>query len=131
LKPNSNLQANNVPEECKKIRKSYGVSMLRLETILELIPRDLTIELLKVDAQGVDLRVVKSSGKQLNRIQKVIVEAQPAVKAVELYQDGDNTQDTKSWMSKHGFELQEQYSFVENTDIDEWNLVFRNRHFTI
>jgi hypothetical protein len=56
--PNQDLIKLPLDYPCRFVHRTKGVAVLRLETILCLIPQNIRIELIKVDAQGVDLEVV-------------------------------------------------------------------------
>jgi len=51
-----------------------SVPSVRLEDVLERIPRDLPIDFLKTDIQGMDLQALKSAGAQLQRVKRVQTE---------------------------------------------------------
>ena len=122
-------QSDNVPalestHPCRIISSTSGVAVLRLDSILRLIPSTIRIELLKVDAQGVDLAVVQSAGAELKRIETLIVEVQES-KANLLYRDQPGATETRSWIEKNGFRYDAEYSYMENAEIAEANYVFR------
>ena len=54
-----------------EVRRVPGV---RLEDVFERIPRDLAIEFLKTDIQGLDLQALKSAGAHLRRVKEVRTE---------------------------------------------------------
>jgi FkbM family methyltransferase len=135
LEPNPNIDKKLSKYDwfdvCTKIKKTTGVSTLRLETILSIIDPSLNIELLKVDAQGVDLDVVKSGGKQLRRIGKIIIETQidnsKKNESNILYKNGNTAVETLEYMQAEGFAFDEKQSSIENKAIEEHNYVFNNR----
>lgn len=134
LEPNKNfdraLSKYHWARPCTTVKKVTGVAALRLETILAIIDPRLHIELLKVDAQGVDLDVVKSAGKQLSRVAKVIVEVQIENKKKKasniLYHNANTASDTVEYMQANGFSFDRALSNVENEAIEEYNYVFNN-----
>jgi hypothetical protein len=122
-------QSDNVPamdstHPCRIVTGTTGVSVLRLDTILRLIPPSINIELLKVDAQGVDLAVVQSAGKELSRIGTLIVEVQET-SANLLYKDQQGAAVTRAWIEGNGFQYDSEFSYMENADVAEANYVFR------
>ena len=136
LEPNSKIDASLSRYEwfqpCTKVKKITGVSTLRLETVLSVIDPRLNVELLKVDAQGVDLDAVKSGGKQLKRISKIIIEVQADQSNNKtsnmLYTNSNTANDVRKWMSENGFLYDEKQSIVENKAIEEYNYVFNNQN---
>jgi hypothetical protein len=56
--------------------KLIRVPVLSLETVLRVIPPNITVEMAYIDAQGADLAVLKSAGSQMHRIKKVHLEGQ-------------------------------------------------------
>jgi len=95
------------PGGCTGTSFYFGVPIIRLETILELLPSELedggrpAVEFLKVDAQGADFEVVQSAGKHLRRIGAFIVEVQ----LEPLYLDAKNESDYIDYFTQRGFEL--------------------------
>ncbi|CAF1282098.1 unnamed protein product [Adineta steineri] len=136
LEPNVNLDsryyANNWLTGCHQVKQMTGVSTVRLEKILSIIDPRLNIELLKIDAQGVDLDVVKSCGKQLQRVEKIIIEIQKQVSGNKttnlLYKNQITAEDSVIWMNENGFLYNEKQGSVNNKAIEEYNYVFDNRH---
>ncbi|CAF1263399.1 unnamed protein product [Adineta ricciae] len=137
LEPNANIDRKLAIYEwfrpCTKVTKITGVSTLRLETILSIIDPRLSIELLKVDAQGVDLDVVKSAGKLLKRIDKVIIEIQlddeKRNNSNILYKNANSASETLEYMKANGFTFDKGQSSVENKAIEEYNYVFNKDKF--
>jgi hypothetical protein len=78
LPPNERLRAAEMPADhpCRIVTRTRGVAVLRLESLLRLVPDDVRIELVKVDAQGVDLDVAMSAGNQLQRVERFVLEMQ-------------------------------------------------------
>lgn len=58
-----------------------------------MIPAQFEIEILKVDAQGVDVDVIKSAGITIRRVKKVIIEVQSRTNStlVNFLYKGKNT----------------------------------------
>lgn len=59
-----------------KANVRHRVPTLSLEAILVAVPEDIIIEHVRIDAQGVDLQVLKSAGSQMHRIREVVMEVQ-------------------------------------------------------
>ena len=78
LPPNERLRAAEMPADhpCRIVTRTRGVAVLRLESLLRLVPDGVRIELVKVDAQGVDLDVAMSAGDQLQRVERFVLEMQ-------------------------------------------------------
>jgi hypothetical protein len=126
-----------------------------LSKVLDIIPENVDVELLKVDVQGMDVEVLTGCGKKLKRVRTVIVEVQdPDPNVIIRQQRGtqlvadlplffcqDETANimyvgppvtiagTKAWMDAQGFDYDEVHSFPERIEIREWNLVFQNRNW--
>lgn len=64
----------NLFEAATRTVEVRQVPAVRLEDILERIPPSLPIEFLKTDVQGMDLAVLMSAGRQLERVQSVQTE---------------------------------------------------------
>ena len=84
------------------------------------------IELVKVDAQGVDLEVAMSAGDQLQRVENFVLELQrvPTGDPRLLYVGQRTSSDAVLWMGEHGFTHDQTYSFVENAAVAEANELF-------
>lgn len=79
---------------------------VRLEDVLERIPRDLPIDFLKTDIQGMDLQALKSAGPHLRRVKRVQTEIINAA----LYEKADpesmsSEQEFHDYMKSMGFSL--------------------------
>lgn len=118
-----------IPDICVHVVSEERVPSHRLETILDRIPKSVRVEFVKVDAQGIDLDVVKSAGRSLKRIEKVMIEVQKtSEKNPEFYKGQNGYDEAVSWMTANGFALNNEQSWIENVEAQEWNLVFdRNR----
>jgi len=119
----------HIPQLCKVIKKVHQIPSLRLERIIDMIPTEFPIEFLKVDAQGVDVDVIKSAGITIKRVKKIIIEVQSRTNSTQinfLYKGTNTKQDATEYMDKIGFELNRVESFMESEAIGEENLVFDN-----
>ena len=132
LKPNRNFDhafsSYTWFKPCTEVKETTGTSTIRLESIISLINPRYEIELLKIDAQGVDLEVVKSAGKHLKRIRKIILETQDEVmkngSSNILYKDANTAKLTKEWMEDNGYVFNKEQSDIENESISEYNHVY-------
>lgn len=103
------------------VRKTTQVSTIRLDTFFELAGiRD--VEFLKIDAQGMDLAVVRSLGRFLPCVKKIELEVQ--VSSIPLYEGSATESEVMSYMSQRGFDVT---SREEQTDGQERNLTFVRR----
>ncbi|CAF1202178.1 unnamed protein product [Adineta steineri] len=137
LEPNAKLDPNYYVDNwqigCHQVKRMTGVSTIPLEKILSIIHPRLDIQLLKIDAQGVDLDVVKSCGKQLQRVEKIIIEIQKVVANNKtnnlLYKNQITADESVLWMKENGFFFNKQQASVNNKQLEEYNYVFDNGHF--
>eukprot|EP00747_Dinoflagellata_sp_TGD_P210820 gnl/TRDRNA2_/TRDRNA2_84064_c0_seq2.p1 gnl/TRDRNA2_/TRDRNA2_84064_c0~~gnl/TRDRNA2_/TRDRNA2_84064_c0_seq2.p1 ORF type:complete len:379 (-),score=70.39 gnl/TRDRNA2_/TRDRNA2_84064_c0_seq2:167-1303(-) len=60
----------------RALPRKVTVDVVALETLLERLPADISIPMLKVDAQGADLGAVLSAGLQIRRADRIQVECQ-------------------------------------------------------
>lgn len=135
LKDGGSQESNREPSDgdpvlgkggaCTTVRARINVTVVRLEGILAAVPSDVRIELLKVDAQGVDLQVLQGAGAQLSRIDTIIVEAQNASAAGLLYTNASTGEQTVAWMQAQGWRYDAEYSAMEYAALGEVNYVFR------
>jgi FkbM family methyltransferase len=104
---------------------SYDVATTRLDTFLE--EQGLTstrIDYLHVDAQGVDLDVLRSLGGYISLVQAGVVETvmDPA-KSIYVNQTSNTLANVQAFLHDHGFEV----TRVESNDVTqcEFNVHFR------
>lgn len=97
-----------------------------LSHIIDLIPSHLEIELLKIDAQGMDLEVVQSAGSSLQKIKKIIIEVQDPTEDGRnmLSKNTATRQEVIDWFDQNGYKMDLERSYLENPAILEWNLAF-------
>ena len=103
----------------------FEVPVIRLETLLHLVPPGVRVEYLKVDAQGTDLRVLQGAGALLARVEMVTAECQdlPDRKDVRLfYADACLVKELRAYMEAQGFV--HQNCVMQNYDISEFNCHF-------
>jgi len=94
------------------------VPTIRLDTFMDLmaIPR---VEFLKVDAQGSDLAVIRSSGKRLGDIRRIALEVD--MSANRLYKGSPSKDEVLSFLTTAGFKL---VSMELQSEGQEENLTF-------
>ena len=101
-----------------RVTSKIVVQTIRLDTFMNLV--DLrTVDYLEIDAEGVNLRVVKSAGDRLKDIKKIMLEVDIAPDP--LYQGAPAHDEVMSFMTESGFALVDCES--QNADRQE-NLTF-------
>jgi FkbM family methyltransferase len=83
--------------------KRVLVPSIRLDTFMEQV-RIEKVDYLKVDAQGLDLQVVQSAGRLIDRIQKATLEVTTVSHCV--YEGQPQASVVVAWMERHGFEIE-------------------------
>jgi FkbM family methyltransferase len=97
------------------------IDVIRLDTFME--QRDIsTIDLLEIDAQGEDLRVVESLGARIGDVKKVQIEVN--ISGSPLYSNSFTMGEAVAFFDKHGFERHVSWKQCLNR---EENVVFRSR----
>ena len=91
---------------------------MRLDTFMELAGIE-KVDYLKVDAQGMDLAVLKSAGNRLRDIYKITLEV--TVTATPLYQSAPTKAEVLQFLEKAGFVCAET---KKQTYDQEENLTF-------
>jgi len=109
------------PGGCTETSLTYEVPTLRLDTVIKMIPPEMTIEFLKVDAQGSDYDVIQSAGSELTRVGCAVIEVQLLR---PLYADSANEEKFKELFSKSGF--RHAKTKIQNLENTEANMLFRN-----
>jgi FkbM family methyltransferase len=104
--------------EVLSVARTVQVPTIRLDTFLNGIGLS-KIDLLKIDAQGADLAVLKSAGERLSGIKKVVLEVSLA--PVPLYEGSHNKSECLDYMTRAGFRLVSEESQSEG---QEANLTF-------
>jgi FkbM family methyltransferase len=105
------------------VKSKAVVQTIRLDTFMKLADIR-SIDYLKVDAEGVDLRVVQSAGGRLKDINRIMLEVDVAPD--RLYEGAPGRDQVMEFMTKSGFEL--VHSESQNAGRQE-NLTFASRHF--
>jgi len=86
-----------------------------------MIPPEITIEFIKVDAQGADYDVIDSAGTELTRVGAAVIEVQLLR---PLYSDSADEEKFKKLFAKSGF--RHEKTKVQNLENTEANMLFRN-----
>jgi len=97
------------------------VPLVRLESLLLAIPKNVRISFLKVDAQGADCYVLKGCGEGMKRVEKVKAEVAVLFK---VYEGACRQPEMEGIMRDFGFELEETLTQSDNLEAD---LVFRRK----
>jgi FkbM family methyltransferase len=97
------------------------VGTIRLDTFLNLAGIQ-SVDYLKVDAQGLDLSVVRSAGDRLKDIHRICVECD--ITSNPLYQGASTKNETVEFLESQGFALIDVLSQSEG---QEENLTFDNK----
>lgn len=101
-----------------QVVETVTVPVIRLDTFMDLAEIE-HVDYLKIDAQGGDLSVVRSAGKRLRNIAKILLEVQ--VMPVGLYAGGSKKSDVVEFLTQSGFMLESCYKQSAN---QEENLTF-------
>ena len=83
------------------------VAVVPLRDILILVPD--RVQILKVDAQGADLEVVKSAGDQIERIDRIVIEL-PYEAHTTTYSDQHDADDAEGYLESIGFHKERCWS---------------------
>ena len=104
-----------------RIVNKTTVPTIRLDTFMNLAGIQ-TVDYLKIDAQGADLAVLKSSGDRLKDLGKIYVEV--SVTPHPVYQGCASKKEIVEFLEERGFEL---VAVESQSDGQEENLTFENR----
>ena len=103
--------------------QSFDVDVVRLDTFLE--QRGITsVDLIEVDAQGEDLRVVESLGERIRDVRRIQIEVN--IHDAPLYANSFTMADALAFFGAHGFEKHIEWKQSLNR---EANVIFRNRRY--
>jgi FkbM family methyltransferase len=100
-----------------------GVNVIRLDTFMAEQGIE-TVDLLEIDAQGEDLRVVESLGERLRDVKKIQIEVN--IHSAPLYKDSFTMIEAVEFFAARGFEKHVSWKQCLNR---EENVVFRNTRF--
>ena len=109
-----------VGAEGLKTLDKVTVGTIRLDTFLNLSGIE-AVDYLKIDAQGLDLAVVKSAGDRLKDIHRICLECD--VTPNPMYRGTPSKSETVEYLRSQGFEL---VDVLKQSDGQEENLTFRN-----
>lgn len=101
-----------------KVASTVTVPTIRLDTFMEYMEIK-KVDFLKIDAQGMDLSVLKSAGSRLHDIARITLET--AVASVPLYQGAPSRNEVLRFLEAAGFTLVE---VEKQTQGQEENLTF-------
>ncbi|HEX7360853.1 MAG TPA: FkbM family methyltransferase [Bryobacteraceae bacterium] len=101
----------------------FEVEVIRLDGFMEANGIE-TVDLLEIDAQGEDLRVVESLGDRLRDVKKIQIEVN--IHSAPLYKGGCTMTEALAFFSAHGFEKHISWKQCLNR---EENVIFRNKRF--
>jgi FkbM family methyltransferase len=107
--------------EVLRVERVIKVPTLRLDTFMKLMQIE-KVNFLKIDTQGMDLRVLRSAGERLRDIEKITLEV--AVTQVALYEGAGTKDEIVALMKDKGFVLEE---VEKQTHGQEENLTFARR----
>jgi FkbM family methyltransferase len=88
--------------EGMKVDSVTAVPTIRLDTLMDLTGIS-TVDFLKIDAQGVDLAVLRSAGSRLKNVRKIALEVD--VTPTRLYQGSAGRDETVAYLKCQGFAL--------------------------
>lgn len=109
-------------DKCGSVVEEYDIAAIRLVSVIDRIPPNLSVEFIKIDAQGHDLEVVKGIDKEVMkaRVLHIILEVQ----SDEVYAEGSKQEDVISYMKDEcGWRL---VTDTANGSSRERNLAFDN-----
>jgi FkbM family methyltransferase len=104
--------------EYLRVERKLAVPTIRLDTFLQQTGID-CVELLKIDAPGADLAVVRSCGERVRDIERIMVEVQTT--PLPLYHGASTKQEMIEFLESVGFEL--EFSETQSMGQEE-NLLF-------
>ncbi len=99
------------------------VEVTRLDTFMEKHGID-RVDLIEIDTQGQDLRVVESLGDKIEQVKKIQLEVN--VFHAPLYENSCGKQEVLDYFASHGFEPHLSWKQTMNR---EENITFRNKRF--
>ena len=103
-----------------RVASKTVVPTIRLDTFLNMVNIQ-TVDYLKIDAQGMDLAVVKSAGDRLKDIRRIYLEV--CVSPYPTYRGASTKSEIVDFLSTHGFSL---VGVDTQSDGQEENLTFEN-----
>ena len=105
---------------------SIIVPTVRLDTVMDCLGIN-EVEYMKIDAQGMDLAVLRSAGLYIRCFAKIKVEA-PTRDDMPLYAGGHTRREIQDFLESHGFALTSESKQAETAQGHlEVNMVFERR----
>jgi len=89
------------------------VPVIPLEDILERVRPDVRIEMIKIDAQGLDLEIALSAGKQISRVERFQMEVNHGIK---LYNESASRKEVVATIKELGFEQERCWKAFADED---------------
>jgi hypothetical protein len=107
--------------------ESYEVETTRLDTFIEQEGlENTTIDFIHIDAQGVDLDVLKSVGKYITNVKAGVLETvMDNNKSIYIEQKDNNFENVKMFLESNGFTITDLHS-NDNTNC-EYNVFFEKK----
>mmetsp|Transcript_17764 Transcript_17764/g.41204 ORF Transcript_17764/g.41204 Transcript_17764/m.41204 type:complete len:391 (+) Transcript_17764:191-1363(+) len=104
---------------------------ITLKEVLDRIPDSVEIPLLKVDAQGADLSVVRSAGPSIRRVGRIQVECQdlPHGHRLLVYEGAHTKADMVEYMQSHGYVAER--CWYNTVWCQEQNCIFARREHAL
>ncbi|MBV7329458.1 FkbM family methyltransferase [Chloroflexi bacterium TSY] len=112
-----------MPFERFEMVDQIEVDVIRLDTFMDQ-HQIKQVDLIEIDTQGQDLKVVESLGDKLRQVKKIQVEVN--VFHAPLYQQSCDKQEVMDFFEEHDFE--KHVSWKQSMNREE-NITFRNRRF--
>jgi len=127
LKP-LNGDNKNVWHGCVELESKIPVTVIPLKMVLQHLPY---VSYMKIDAQGVDMEVIMSSGDKITKIKEVEIETQdlPLGDEKMIVQGQPNKDQLKAAMENRGFVLKK--CTPNNAVLREENCIFENSRFSL
>jgi FkbM family methyltransferase len=109
-----------------EVEKDVVVPTIRIDTFMTLMDIK-EVELLKIDAQGLDYHVILSAGDRINNILKIILEVE--ITTTSVYQGSGKKEKIIKFMEENGFALfdiekqsrgqEENLTFIQSSNKDK------------
>ena len=98
--------AKNNTFGCAKSRRSIKTNVIRLESLIDLIPQRIKSINLKVDAEGADLMVIRSAGSKIARFDTVLMECFNSDRPNVQWRQGEcRSTEAAAYMDQQNFDL--------------------------
>lgn len=107
-----------------KTINTYKVDTIRLDKFIEKNNINQTIDFIKIDTQGHDLKVIKSLGDHIFRVREILAEVQTT--NYELYKNQTKKSELVEYMKIHDFSLKKNQQTSKNQEENIW---FTNNKF--